>query len=75
MSVQPKNEVLNRIVTPLELPLNVILIMFDSTSAVHFWRKMKKTTVFLAKDLTTVFLKGNLCSVYSSLIFMSRLGV
>ena len=65
MSVQPKDEVLKRTATPLELSLHVILIMFDSTSAAHFWRKMKKTTAFLKKDLTTVFLKGNLCCSYN----------
>ena len=60
MYVQPKKDVSTRKVTPLELPLNVILIMFDSTSAAHFHRKMKKTTAYLKEELTTVFMKGRL---------------
>ena len=60
MQVQPKAEVMRRKVTPLQIPLNVILIMFDSTSAAHFQRKMKKTIAYLKGELNAVFLKGKL---------------
>ena len=42
MHVFPNKEVLERRKKPGGIPLNIALIMFDSTSAANFKRKMPK---------------------------------
>ncbi|EDO48202.1 predicted protein, partial [Nematostella vectensis] len=40
------------------IPVNILMIMFDSTSAANFHRKMPNTTNLLKNTLDTVFLRG-----------------
>ena len=56
--VVPKAEVNARPIKRYGLGLNIVMIMFDSTSAAHFERKMPKSKELLKKELTTVFFKG-----------------
>ncbi|KAK3749596.1 hypothetical protein QZH41_002777 [Actinostola sp. cb2023] len=58
MQTAPKPEVLKRKVKKSGIPVNIALIMFDSTSAANFIRKMPKTNDYL-KTRPTVFMKGN----------------
>ena len=58
MHVFPKKEVLKREQKPGGIPLNVALIMFDSTSHANFKRKMTKSLEYLTKNLNTVFLQS-----------------
>jgi len=57
MQTAPKPEVLKRKVKKSGIPVNIALIMFDSTSAANFIRKMPKTNDYL-KTRPTVFMKG-----------------
>ncbi|XP_048575721.1 uncharacterized protein LOC116604845 isoform X2 [Nematostella vectensis] len=57
MNTALKPEVLKRPVTA-GIPVSVCMIMFDSTSAANFQRKMPKSIAHM-KTLPTVFLKGN----------------
>ena len=63
MHVFPKKEVLKREQKPGGIPLNVALIMFDSTSHANFKRKLPKSLEYLTKNLNTVFLQGELSFV------------
>ena len=58
MHVFPKKEVLARQLTPGGIPLNVALIMFDSTSAANFRRKMPNSLNYLTNDLNSLLMKG-----------------
>ena len=58
MQVTPKEEVVSRSVKPGGIPLDIALIMFDSTSAANFKRKMPNTLEYLTKNLSSVILKG-----------------
>ncbi|XP_031563798.1 uncharacterized protein LOC116299306 [Actinia tenebrosa] len=57
MQTAPKQEVLQRKVQPAGIPVNVAMIMFDSTSAANFVRQMPITRSYL-KTRPTVFLEG-----------------
>ena len=57
MQVCPKEEVVSRPVKPGGIPLDVALIMFDSTSAANFKRKMPNTLEYLTKT-SSVILEG-----------------
>jgi hypothetical protein len=57
MQTAPKPEVLKRTVKPAGIPVNIAMIMFDSTSAANFIRQMPKTGKFL-KTRPTVNLEG-----------------
>ena len=61
MQVSPKEEVSTRPVKPGGIPLDVALIMYDSTSAANFKRKMPNTLEYLTKDLNSVLLEGLFC--------------
>jgi len=58
MQVSPKEEVSSRPVTPSGIPLDIALIMYDSTSAANFKRKMPNTLEYLTKDLNSILLEG-----------------
>ena len=58
MHVFPKKEVLERPTKPGGIPLNVALIMFDSTSAANFRRKMPNSLEYLTKNLDSLLLQG-----------------
>ena len=58
MHVFPKKEVLERPTKPGGIPLNVALIMFDSTSAANFRRKMPNTLEYLTKNLDSLIMEG-----------------
>ena len=60
MHVFPKKEVLGRQLKPGGIPLNVALVMFDSTSAANFRRKMPKSLEYLTKNLGSLLLQGKL---------------
>jgi hypothetical protein len=58
MQTAYKKEVLKRKIMPAGIPVDIVMIMFDSTSAANFIRKMPKTFNYLSETLDTVFLKG-----------------
>ena len=58
MHVFPKKEVLERPAKPGGIPLNVALIMFDSTSAANFRRKMPNSLEYLTKNLDSLLMQG-----------------
>ena len=58
MQVSPKEEVIARPVKPGGIPLDIALIMFDSTSAANFKRKMPKSLEYLTKNLNSILLEG-----------------
>ncbi|KAJ7370611.1 hypothetical protein OS493_031347 [Desmophyllum pertusum] len=58
MHVFPKKEVLVRALTPDGIPLDVALIMFDSTSAANFKRKMPNSLKYLTNNLDSILLQG-----------------
>ena len=58
MHVFPKKEVIDREQKPGGIPLNVALIMFDSTSAANFRRKMPNSLKYLTKSLNSILLQG-----------------
>ena len=58
MQVSPKEEVVSRPVKPGGIPLDIALIMFDSTSAANFKRKIPNTLEYLTKNLSSVILEG-----------------
>ena len=58
MQVSPKEEVIARPVKPGGIPLDIALIMYDSTSAANFKRKMPKTLQYLTKSLNSILLEG-----------------
>ena len=58
MYVFPKKEVLERQPKPGGIPLNIALIMFDSTSAANFRRKMPNSLEYLTKSLDSVLMQG-----------------
>jgi len=60
MQVFPKKEVLDRQPKPGGIPLDVALIMFDSTSAANFERKMPNSLEYLTKELDSTLLRGEL---------------
>jgi len=60
MHVFPKKEVLERPAKPGGIPLNVALVMFDSTSSANFRRKMPSSLEYLTKDLDSLLLQGKL---------------
>lgn len=64
MHVFPKKEVLERQPKPGGIPLNVALIMFDSTSAANFRRKMPNSLEYLTKDLGSVLMQGELICIF-----------
>jgi len=64
MQVSPKEEVIARPVKPGGIPLDIALIMFDSTSAANFKRKMPNTLEYLTKNLSSVILEGIDSSYY-----------
>ena len=64
MHVFPRKEVLERQPKPGGIPLDVALIMFDSTSAANFRRKMPNSLEYLTKNLDSLLLQGELtCNV------------
>lgn len=58
MQASPKKEVVDRRLKHDGIPLDVALIMFDSTSAANFRRKLPSTLEYLTKDLNSVLLQG-----------------
>lgn len=58
MQIVPKDEVLLRPAKPGGIPLDISMIMFDSTSAANFQRKMPHTLEYLKKHLNSVVLQG-----------------
>ena len=58
MHVFPKKEVLERQQKPGGIPLNIALIMFDSTSAANFRRKMPNSLEYLTDDLNSLLMRG-----------------
>jgi len=58
MHVSPKEEVATRPVKPGGIPLDIALIMYDSTSAANFKRKMPSTLEYLTKNLNSILLEG-----------------
>ena len=60
MHVFPKKDVLDRQRKPGGIPLDVALVMFDSTSAANFRRKMPDSFEYLTKNLDSLFLQGEL---------------
>ncbi|XP_073234705.1 uncharacterized protein [Porites lutea] len=58
MHVFPNKEVLERRKKPGGIPLNIALIMFDSTSAANFKRKMPKSLEYLTDDLNSLLMRG-----------------
>ena len=58
MHVFPKKEVLDRQPSPKGIPLNVALIMFDSTSAANFRRKMPNSLEYLTNNLNSLLMRG-----------------
>ncbi|KAJ7370610.1 hypothetical protein OS493_031346 [Desmophyllum pertusum] len=58
MHVFPKKEVLVRALTPDGIPLDVALIMFDSTSEANFKRKMPNSLKYLTNNLNSILLQG-----------------
>ena len=54
MNVAPKPEVLKRRVEPAGIPVSIAMIMFDSTSAANFQRKMPKTIEYLTDSRPSV---------------------
>ena len=58
MHVFPKKEVLERQPKPGGIPLDVALVMFDSTSAANFKRKMPNSLEYLTKNLDSLLLQG-----------------
>ena len=58
MHVFPKKEVLARQPSPKGIPLNVALIMFDSTSAANFRRKMTNSLEYLTNNLNSLLMRG-----------------
>ena len=64
MQVSPKEEVIARPVKPGGIPLDIALIMFDSTSAANFKRKMSNTLEYLTKDLNSILLEGLLSKTF-----------
>ena len=61
MQVSQKEEVSTRPVKPGGIPLDVALIMYDSTSAANFIRKLPNTLEYLTKNLNSVLLQGLFC--------------
>lgn len=64
MHVFPKQEVLERPRKPVGIPLNVALVMFDSTSAANFVRKMPSSLEYLNKSLGSVFMQGKVTCIW-----------
>ena len=64
MHVFPKQEVLERPQKPVGIPLNVALVMFDSTSAANFVRKMPSSLEYLNKSLGSVFMQGKVTCIW-----------
>lgn len=64
MHVFPKQEVLERPRKPGGIPLNVALVMFDSTSAANFIRKMPSGLEYLNKSLGSVFMQGKVTCIW-----------
>ena len=60
MHVFPKKEVLARQPSPRGIPLNVALIMFDSTSAANFRRKMPNSLEYLTNNLNSLLMRGEI---------------
>lgn len=60
MQIFPKEEVATRPVEPVGIPLDIALIMYDSTSAANFKRKMPNTLEYLTKNLNSILLEGTL---------------
>jgi len=58
MQTSFKPEISQRPIQPAGIPVNIIMILFDSTSAANFIRKMPQTYKYLNESLSTVFLKG-----------------
>ena len=58
MQGSPKEEVIARLVKPGGIPLDIALIMYDSTSAANFKRKMPNTLEYLTKHLNSILLEG-----------------
>ena len=57
LQVPPKLDIQEPKHSP-QIKLNILMVMFHSTSTVHFKRKMPKSHSFLAKSLTTIFMPG-----------------
>ena len=73
MHVSPKKEVLERQQKPGGIPLNVALIMFDSTSAANFRRKMPNSLEYLTKNLNSLIMQGEIfnCILSNRMIVLS----
>ena len=63
MHVFPKKEALERKQKHGGIPLNVALIMFDSTSAANFKRKMPKSLEYLTTSLDSILMQGKCACV------------
>ncbi|KXJ21202.1 hypothetical protein AC249_AIPGENE1483 [Exaiptasia diaphana] len=57
MQAAPKPDALKRVRKPTGIPINIGLIMFDSTSAANFIRQMTKSNEYL-KTRPTIYMKG-----------------
>ena len=69
MHVFPKKEVLARKQKPGGIPLNIALIMFDSTSAANFRRKMPNSLEYLTNNLNSLLMRGE-TDVFNTFIFI-----
>lgn len=58
MHVFPQKEVFERQPKSGGIPLDIALIMFDSTSAANFKRKMPKSLEYLTNNLDSILLRG-----------------
>ena len=71
MHVFPKKEVLERQKKPGGIPLNIALIMFDSTSAANFKRKMPKSLEYLTDDLNSLLMRGEMIRSKKDIILVN----
>ena len=71
MHVFPQKEVRERQKKPGGIPLNIALIMFDSTSAANFKRKMPKSLEYLTDDLNSLLMRGEMIRSKKDIIMVN----
>ena len=71
MHVFPNKEVLERRKKPGGIPLNIALIMFDSTSAANFKRKMPSSLEYLTDDLNSLLMRGEMIRSKKEIILVN----
>ncbi|RMX61294.1 hypothetical protein pdam_00023569 [Pocillopora damicornis] len=67
MHVFPKREVLKREQKPGGIPLNVALVMFDSTSTANFKRKLPKSWKHLTTNLNSIVMRDDCVGLHKRL--------